>query len=118
MVSRRNRQTSLPNELGCAKKIVVTRRIYLDAMHPVGVYQHVVEIPQIDVRQVFCQDLLDLVIQRLALLLVQGTLGLTDQLVHSRVRVKSPVGTLGGEAAGSEDVFENVWIQVAASHPA
>ena len=87
----------------------------LDAAHPVGVHQHIVEIPEIDVGQVFGDDALNFVIDDFALLLVERAAAFADQLVDPRVRVEGAVGALGREAGGVEDVFEDVGVLVAAN---
>src|SRR5208283_2318589 len=101
-------------QLGRPQEIVIPRRTHLDAADPVGVYQHVVQIPQVNVRQVFRNDLLNFIVDDLALLLVDGAAALLDQLIDAQVGVKSAVGPFGREAVGSKDVLENVRIQVAA----
>ena len=45
-----------------AQEIVVARGTQFDSAHAVGVHQHVIEIPKIDVWQVLGDDALDLVI--------------------------------------------------------
>ena len=44
------------DEFGGAQEVVIAGGIQFDAVHPVGVYQDIVEIPEIDVRQVLGDD--------------------------------------------------------------
>ncbi len=59
---------NLVRQLGGTQEIVAARRPQLDSVHAVGVHQHVVQIPQINVGQVFGKDLLNLVVDSFALL--------------------------------------------------
>src|SRR5271157_6276084 len=100
-------------EFCCPQEIIVAGRAYLDAVHPVGMHQNVVEIPEIDVRQVYGDDLLDFIVDDFAFLLVDGAAAIADQLIHARVGVEGAVGALWSEAVRTEDMLENVGIEVA-----
>ncbi len=84
MVTRVAGFVSSTGELRRAQKIVVTGGANLDPLYAIRVYQNVVEIPEIDVRQVIGKDLLYLVVDCLALLLVERAAALADQLIGTR----------------------------------
>src|SRR5271165_7124560 len=117
MVTRGWKTDSSVRQLGRPQEIVIARRTHLYTAHPVGVHQHVVQIPQVNVRQVFRNDLLDFIVDGLALLLVDGAAALRDQLIHTWVGIKSAIGAFGRKAIGAKDVLENIGIKVA-SDPA
>src|SRR5438445_13700581 len=58
-----------------SKKIVVAGWIHLQAVHPLGINHHVIEVPQVDVRQIFGENLLDLRVVLLARILVRPRAG-------------------------------------------
>src|SRR5438309_11767525 len=65
-------ERELLGEMHGSKKIVVARGINMQIPHSGGVDNHVVEVPQVNVRQIARQDLLYLGINLLPLLLVYG----------------------------------------------
>src|SRR5262252_484154 len=75
------------------QKVVIACRIQLDAVHAVGMHQYVFEIPQVDIGKVFRDDLLDFIVDGLALLLIESTAAFANQLVQSRIRVEGAVVT-------------------------
>ena len=83
-------------------------------MYAIGVHQHIVQIPQIDVRQVLGQDLLDLVVDDLAFCLIESAAAFANQFIDARIGVEGAIGALGSEAGGVEDVLEDVGIEIAA----
>ena len=120
MVTRGNQSTpesdriSLVVEPGAFQEIVIARRIEGNAAHPARVHNHVVVVPEIDVRQIFRKNLLHLRVQLLAHVLVKFAARLVDKRIHLRIGVKAAVGAVRRELGGVEDVFEDVGIFVAA----
>src|SRR5215467_1840053 len=113
-VSRRSRALNLVRALlsgfdfGSLQKIVTPRWIQLQPVYAFGVHQHVVEIPQIDVRQVSRQDRLYFRIENLALLLVRFPPRLIDQVIQSRVGVETSIRALGRKLRGVKRILENI----------
>src|SRR5271165_922500 len=102
-------------EFCCPQEIIVSRRTYLDALDALRVYQHVVEIPEIDVWQVLGQYPLNLIVDSFALLLIDGVAAFANQFIHARVGIEGAIGALGSEAVGAEDVLEDIRVQVTAN---
>src|SRR5215831_12643719 len=97
-----------------AQEVVVGRRIHLDTLQTFRVHQHVVEIPEIDVWQVIGQDLLHLVIDSFALLLVKGRTAFADERINFGVGIECAIGALGWKASRVEYVLEEVRVLVSA----
>src|SRR5258708_26967467 len=92
-------QFSVHQELvirGCAKMQV------LDGLRA---NQHVVEIPEIYIGQVTRHEPLDLGINLLALLLVDGASPLLNQFVHFRIGIVAAVRPPGSETGGMKYIF-------------
>src|SRR3974390_152136 len=100
--------TRLLGDLRRAQKVVISRRIDLNPSHSLGMHQHIIQIPQIDVRQLIRNDLLHLGVNRLALLLIERRSSLANQRVHSRVRIECPVRPLRRKALRVEHILEDV----------
>ena len=96
------------------QKIVIAGGIQRQVAYSLGVHQHVVVIPQIDVGQFVGQDALDFCVELFAGVLVEFLAGLIDQCVDPRVGEVSAVGAVGREFGGVENVFEDVRVFVAA----
>src|SRR5437899_614054 len=86
----------------------------MQILHPAGVHQDIIQIPEIYVRQIAGEDLLDLRVDLGALALIELTAALRDQSVNLRIAVVTAIGAPGREAAGGEDSFKNVGILIAA----
>ena len=76
-------------------------------------HQDIIEIPQVDIRQVSRQNALHLRIKFPTLLLIEFSSRLIDQLIYLRVGIVTAVSALRGESGGVESVFENIWVLVA-----
>ena len=77
-------------------------------------HEHVVEIPEVDVRQVLRQDVLNFEIELLAGVLIDLGFCLIDEGVDAGVGVVAAVGAVRRELRGVESVFEDVGVLVAA----
>src|SRR5215469_2622300 len=99
-------------ELRGTKKVVIAGRVQLDALHAIGMDEHVVEVPEINVRKILGDDLLQLGIDDFALLLVEGGAALANELIDAWVGVEGAVGAFGREAGGVEDVLEDVGVLI------
>ena len=86
----------------------------MQILHPAGVHQDIIQIPEIYVRQIAGEDLLYLGVDLSALALIELAAALRDQSVNLRIAVVTAVGAPGREAAGGEDSFKNVGILIAA----
>src|SRR5437763_6726579 len=87
----------------------------MQILHPAGVHQDIIQIPEIYVGQIAGEDLLSLRVDLGALALIELAAALRDQSVNSRIAVVTAVGAPGREAAGGEDSFKNVGVLIAAN---
>src|SRR5207253_6152921 len=85
----------------------------MQILHPPGVHQNIIQIPEIYVRQIAGEDLLYLLVDLGALALIELAAALRDQSVNLRIAVVTAVGAPGREAAGGEDSFKNVGVLIA-----
>src|SRR5437588_10554758 len=86
----------------------------MQILHPAGVHQDIIQIPEIYVRQVAGKDPLHFSVNFFALVLIELTAALRDQSVNLRIAVVTAVGAPGREAAAGEDSFKNVGVLIAA----
>src|SRR5215469_17440085 len=99
-VVRRDLPGDVPESVGelrSLQEIVVAGGSNRYATHAVGVNEDIIEVPEIDVRQLLRNDPLDLVVDGFAFVLVQRCAAFSDQLVHARVREKRAIGALRRE---------------------
>src|SRR5271155_2117067 len=105
------------NQFCCFKKVVIAGRIQGQVLHTLVVNHYVVEVPQVDVRQILGEDSLNLRVDLLACVLVRFAAGLLDERIQTRAGVIGAIGAIGGEFGRVEDVSKDVGIFVA-SDPA
>src|ERR1700750_1572838 len=77
-------------------------------------YENVVEIPQVNIRKVFCEDLLDFSIDQLALLLVGLCTSRGDERIQPGVRVEPAILAFWRHVVGIESILEDVRIIISA----
>src|SRR5690348_5031331 len=80
-----------------AQEVIVASRVQFQISHTVRVYEHVVEVPQINVGQVLRENTLYLVVQNLPGLGIDLLARLIDQLVDLRIGVVVAVCAIGRE---------------------
>src|SRR5438067_863881 len=86
----------------------------MQILHPAGVHQDIIQIPEIYVRQVAGKDPLHFSVNFFALVLVKLAAALSDKGVNLGIAVVTAVGAPGREAAAGEDSLKNVGVLIAA----
>src|SRR5438105_3135856 len=86
----------------------------MQIVHPAGVHQDIIQIPEIYVRQIAGKDPLHFSVNFFALVLVKLAAPVSDKGVNLRIGVITAVGAAGRETGGIEDIFENIRILVGA----
>src|SRR5580693_4718296 len=118
MVSRgKPCQSRRGNRLGCSdfsrlQKVVISRRIQPNIAHASRVRQYVIQVPQIDSRNVPRQDLLNFEVKTLADTLVGFSARLIDQVVETQIGIKSAISPHGRKVARMESGVKDVGIFV------
>ena len=79
------------------QKIVISRRIQGHVAHPPRVHQHVVEVPEIDGRNIVRQDLLNFGVELFADILIGLPARLVDQAIDPRIGIETTVSSAGGK---------------------
>src|ERR1035437_7777217 len=110
----RTARTGLRHQLRCLKEIVIAGGAEVHVAQTTRVYQHVVEIPEIDVRELLRHDLLNTAVVGFEPLPVYRGASIVDEPVDLRVGVIAAICPSGRSAGGGKNVFENVRILVAA----
>src|SRR5262249_25121551 len=77
-------------------------------------YQHIVVVPEIDIRDILRDETLKLGINLAARVFVNLATGPVNQPLHSRIRIVPAIGGVGRKPRRMEDVFKNIRIFVAA----
>ena len=75
------------SQLGCPQKIVISCWIQLQIAYAFVVHEDIIQIPQIDIRQLLSQNELNLGIDRLAHLGIDFAARLVDERIDSGIRV-------------------------------
>src|ERR1700692_5066172 len=102
----------MSSEFDSLQKIVIPRRIQSRVPHTSSMYQHVIEVPQIDVGNIARQDFLNFIVKFFPSILIDLAARQVDQDIDTRVAVETAVCALGRESVGVEGVFKNVGIFV------
>ena len=97
-----------------AQEIEISRRIQPQIPHTVRMHHDIVEVPQIDVRQVLRQNALHLGIQRLSHLWIDLAPCLIDQRVDIRIRVVVAVRPIRRKLRRVKRIFKDIRIFVPA----
>lgn len=74
----------------------------------------VVDVPEIYVREIVSDDLLDLEKDLAAFVVIGSLAGLVEERVELRIAIAAAIGAVGWNFMGGEDEFENVGIVVTA----
>jgi len=74
----------------------------------------VVDVPEIYVREIVSDDLLDLEKDLAAFVAIGSLAGLVEERVKLRIAIAAAIGAVGWNFMGGEDEFENVGIVVTA----
>ena len=104
----------LATDLSRLQKVVIARRIQGHVPHAPRVHEHVIEVPQIDIRHILCQHFLNFRVQPSAGILIGFAARLVDQPVDPRIGIETAVGAFGRESVGVKGVLKNIRIFVAA----
>src|SRR5580658_1423456 len=92
---------SLPaSDLNGLQKVVISRGIQGRVSHAPRVDQHVIEIPQVDIRLILRQHFLNFSVQALTGILIGLAARLVDQTINPRIGIKSTVCALWWESVG------------------
>src|SRR5262249_55155582 len=97
--------------------IIVPGEAGLQILDACGVYDHVVEIPQINVREIGGELLLNLTIDRLPFGLIDLAASLFDPRINLWIAVEAAVGALGRKARRMKHVLKDIGILVGAADP-
>src|SRR4029077_19404699 len=104
---------SVGRDLRSAEKIIVAGRIERQVRDALRVYEDIVEVPEIDGRQVFGQNALELRVKLLGFFLDDFRLLLSVEVIVLWIGIEAAVGAVGCELARVERVLEDVGIFVA-----
>src|SRR5262245_2736494 len=85
----------------------VSRGIEPDIVHPIASNHDCSRMPQIDLRQIVCQGLLYLRVDRFGSLGLRG-LRFIEQFVDLRITVARPILSVGGDGFGAVDELEDI----------
>src|SRR5438270_3822354 len=116
--SKRGRKSSSSIvEFDIAQELVVARWRRLHVLDTLGVDDHVVHVPEIQVRQIAREYLLHACVVELALGLVDRGTRRREQRVQLWIRVVASIGSARRHARRIESIAEDVGILIAAAHP-
>src|SRR6266566_4278439 len=76
---------AIMDQLRGFKEIVVAGRIQCKPLHALGVNEHVVLVPEIDIGKLLCENPLNLCVRLFARILIEFAARLVDQCVDARI---------------------------------
>src|SRR5258708_14277240 len=104
----------LVTDLGSFKKVVVARWIQSYIPHTPRVHEHVIEVPQVYIWDIFGEDFLNFGVELLADILIGRASRLVDQTIDLRIGIETAVCAFGRESVGVKGVFKNIRVFVPA----
>src|ERR1022692_2339539 len=96
----------LATDLSRLQKVVIARRIQGHVSQAPRVHEHVIEVPQVDIRNIFRQHLLNFRVQPLADTLIGLAAGLIDHTIDPGVGIKTAGWRLWAEIGWSGSITQ------------